>query len=131
MKQVVAEKKDFRVERMRGSGPGGQKRNKTDSCVRITHVPTGLSEYCCETKSQHQNMKLAFTRLATRVVSEIVPRQVADRYAGGHKVIRSYNEQDDRVVDHETGDRFSFKQTIGKGDMGPIIESRSHGKLGI
>ena len=78
---TIASRNDFKVERMRGSGPGGQKRNKTDSCIRITHIPTGLSEYCCETKSQHQNLKTAFTRLAVRVVDAIMPQKTHIRFA--------------------------------------------------
>ena len=90
IRESLATKKDFRVETMRGKGPGGQKRNKTDSCVRITHIPTGLAEYCCETKSQHQNRTTAFRRLAKRVVKELIPDAVAPRYAAGNEVVRVY-----------------------------------------
>lgn len=61
-------KKDFVVETFRGSGAGGQKRNKTDSCVRITHPDSGAVGYCCETPSQHQNKRKAFERLTESTV---------------------------------------------------------------
>jgi len=56
-------KKDLRVEMLRGSGKGGQNRNKRDTCVRITHVESGVVGYACDERSQAQNKKLAFRRL--------------------------------------------------------------------
>lgn len=55
---------DFTVQTFKGRGPGGQKRNKTDSCVRIIHKESGAIGECCEQKSQIQNKKIAFERLA-------------------------------------------------------------------
>lgn len=122
-KTTVATRKDFRVETMRGSGPGGQKRNKTDSCVRITHIQTGLSEYCCETKSQHKNREIAFKRLAPRVVEKMFPKHKVKRFSAGNEVIRSYHEPNNRVTDSVAG-KFSYAHTVGKGDMSVIIEAR-------
>lgn len=56
-------KKDFKIETMRGSGAGGQHRNKTDSAVRITHVESGASSYCCDNRKQSINKKAAFRQL--------------------------------------------------------------------
>lgn len=130
-KLFSATKKDFRVETMRGKGPGGQKRNKTDSCVRITHIESGMSEYCCETKSQHQNRAKAFRRLAKRLVAKYCESERRERYAAGNTTIRTYHEPDDRVTDMETGSQFSYRRTVGKGDLAAVIEDRASRKLSV
>ena len=56
-------KDDFSIETMRGSGPGGQHRNKTDSAVRITHKPSGTVSSCCDSRSQRFNKTEAFKKL--------------------------------------------------------------------
>lgn len=60
-------KKDFRVETYRGTGPGGQHRNKTDSCVRITHIESSAVAQACESRHQAENKKAAFNRLLSTV----------------------------------------------------------------
>jgi protein subunit release factor B len=59
--------KDCRVRRSRGSGPGGQHRNVTESRVELLHGPSGLRVVCDETRSQHQNLELALERLKARL----------------------------------------------------------------
>jgi peptide chain release factor len=69
--QPVAEshfdRSDVRFETMRASGPGGQHVNRTESAVRVTHVPSGLQATASEERSQHRNRKLALARLAARL----------------------------------------------------------------
>lgn len=62
---------DCRLDTFRGPGPGGQKRNKTSSSVRLTHEPTGLTATAGEERSQLQNRKHALERLRRRVVIEL------------------------------------------------------------
>jgi len=62
-KILTLSRKDFRVDTFRGSGPGGQHRNKTDSAVRITHTESGAVSESKTEKSQHQNRKKAFHKL--------------------------------------------------------------------
>ncbi|BDV43301.1 hydrolase [Geotalea uraniireducens] len=60
---VEIKESDLRVEYYRGSGPGGQHRNVTESCVRIRHLPTGIVVQACEHRSQARNRELALARL--------------------------------------------------------------------
>lgn len=98
---------DVRVETFRGSGPGGQHRNKTDSAVRATHVPTGIVATCQRGRSQHQNREAALGVLAVRVAAHHAAQDVslssAPAAAFGQR-IRSYVLNPSQLVaDHRTG----------------------------
>lgn len=110
---------EFRVETMRGSGPGGQKRNKTDSCVRITHIPTGLSAYNCDTPSQHRNRAAAFRVLADRLVDYYFA--APEEEARSTEEVRSYKEGG--MVTDSTGFKTPFKTVMKKG-MDEVIYQR-------
>lgn len=105
-------KKDFRVDTFRGSGPGGQHRNKVETAVRITHIPSGLSSTSTVHKSQYQNKVEAFRKLANLIVNTFHNDKV--EHERSDKVIRSYSEKTDTVTDHVTGEKYSYKHTIGK-----------------
>jgi RF-1 domain len=62
---------DCRFEAFRGSGPGGQKRNKTSSAVRLTHAPSGLSVIAGESRSQHRNRQVAIERLRHKIALSV------------------------------------------------------------
>lgn len=62
--------KDVRFEAMRAGGPGGQHVNRTESAIRVTHVPTGLQAVASEERSQHRNRKLALARLAQKLAGQ-------------------------------------------------------------
>jgi peptide chain release factor 1 len=99
----------------RGSGPGGQNRNKTESCVIATHKQSGISVRIDNERSQHQNKATALKVLAARLYEQRRTSVVNERNASrkeqmgsgmrGDKV-RTYRTQDDQVVDHRTGKRW-------------------------
>lgn len=60
-------KDDFEIEFLRGSGKGGQNRNKRETAVRIRHAPSGQEVYCCDERSQKQNLTKAFKRIAEKM----------------------------------------------------------------
>lgn len=103
---------DVDITTTRGSGPGGQNRNKTESCVVATHRPSGLQVRIDNERSQHQNKAMAYKVLAARlydvekqridVVREKERRDQAGTGQRGDKV-RTYRMQDDQVTDHRTG----------------------------
>lgn len=59
-------KNDFKIERTKGSGKGGQNRNKRETAIRITHKETGISSYCADQRNQHQNLTKAFKNLINK-----------------------------------------------------------------
>jgi peptide chain release factor 1 len=103
---------DVTIETARGSGPGGQKRNKTESCVIVTHKATGLAVRIDNERSQSQNKAMAMKVLAARLyeadrervrqAKEADRKQQVGTGQRGDKV-RTYRTQDDQVTDHRTG----------------------------
>lgn len=88
----VVDINDVRVDTFRASGPGGQHRNKTDSAVRLTHLPSGVVVTATESRSQHQNRSVAFTRL-----SELLAEQRSqDAHARGNE------QRQEALTEHRT-----------------------------
>lgn len=121
-----ATRKDFRVETMRSSGPGGQNVNKLETKVRITHTATGLRAECGEERSQHANKQRAFQKLCELLVKHYTRDMEAQRMlmeAAAH-AIRTYHEPDNRVVDKACSERWTYKETVGKSDISGPLEAR-------
>ena len=118
-----ARRKDFRVDTFKSGGKGGQHQNKTDSGVRITHIETKLFAESRSNRSQHQNRKIAFRRLAQKLVKHVLDKEARAKIIS-NEIIRSYNEPDNRVKDHESKYQQSFDEVMD--DIGPMIEARRH-----
>lgn len=115
---------DIKVFTTRDSGPGGQHRNTTDSCVVMRHLPTGI-EAKAATKSQHQNRRDARSMLEARVRAEIENRRVRDVTSRRRELvgsgmrgdkIRTYRVKDQRVIDHLSGKSASLPKVL-KGSL--------------
>ena len=122
---------DLRTDTYRASGAGGQHVNKTDSAVRITHVPTGTVVSCQTERSQHQNRDNAMKLLRAKMYELEVQKRNAEKQAmedskadiGWGSQIRSYVLDDSRVKDLRTGVETSNTQAVLDGDIDRFIEA--------
>ena len=123
---------DLRIDIYRASGAGGQHVNKTESAVRITHIPTGTVVTCQDERSQHKNKARAMKVLASRILAAERERQnnelSADRKAqvgSGDRSerIRTYNFPQGRVTDHRIGLTLYKLDKIMNGDIEEIIDA--------
>lgn len=125
MKKLIftASKKDFRIDTFASGGPGGQHQNKTQSGVRITHIPTGLSSESRETRNQGKNKKLAWTRLCKKLIQR-VKNDLYTQFEKPTETIRTYHEPDNRVKDHASGEIKPYKEVVFGDAYGSLIEAR-------
>jgi peptide chain release factor 1 len=122
---------DLRIDVMRASGAGGQSVNRTESAVRITHLPTGIVVYCQEGKSQHSNrdrgMKILFSRLKQleeeKARQEASDARLAQIGTGDRSErIRTYNFPQTRITDHRIGLTIHSLPDVMGGAFDPLIE---------
>jgi protein subunit release factor A len=121
-----ATKNDFIVETFRSGGPGGQHQNKTDSGVRIIHKATGLRAESREYRSQYQNKKIAFRRLATLILQTL---KGPKNNTINTEIIRTYHKPDNRVKDHFSGYMSSYDNVVENRNIGPMLEARLMEKI--
>ncbi len=123
---------DLRIDTYRASGAGGQHINKTDSAVRITHIPTGTVVECQEERSQHKNKARAMSWLAARL--EQAKRDVADAATASMRRdlvgtgdrserIRTYNFPQGRMTDHRINLTLYKLDAIMQGDMNELLDA--------
>ncbi|NKE68933.1 peptide chain release factor 1 [Ramlibacter sp. RBP-2] len=122
---------DLRIDTYRASGAGGQHVNKTDSAVRITHIPTGIVAECQDDRSQHRNKAKAMQVLAARIKekerSERAAREAATRkglIGSGDRSdrIRTYNFPQGRVTDHRINLTLYKLQFVMEGELDEMVE---------
>ncbi len=123
---------DLTIETHRASGAGGQHVNKTDSAVRITHVPTGISVNCQDGRSQHANRDTAMQLIRARVYeayqrekdeAEGAERRAKIGTGDRSEKIRTYNYPQNRVTDHRIGFTLNQLDRIVEGKLADVIEA--------
>ncbi len=122
---------DLKVDTYRSSGAGGQHVNKTDSAIRITHLPSGLVVECQDERSQHKNRARAMALLASRLLAREQEKQQSQtaearrlQVGSGDRSerIRTYNFPQGRLTDHRINLTLYSLNDIVEGDLDPVIE---------
>ena len=128
--EIEIDKSDLRVDTFRASGAGGQHVNKTDSAVRLTHLPSGLVVECQDERSQHKNKARALALLQARLMENAKNEQSSERakerktlVGSGDRSekIRTYNFPEGRVTDHRINLTVHRLQQIMAGELDMIL----------
>jgi peptide chain release factor 1 len=123
---------DIRIDTYRASGAGGQHINKTDSAVRITHLPTGIVVECQDDRSQHKNKAQAMKVLATRIKdvqlraqqsSEAATRKSLVGSGDRSERIRTYNFPQGRITDHRINLTLYKLEAVMEGDLDELTQT--------
>jgi peptide chain release factor 2 len=122
---------DLRIDVYRASGAGGQHVNRTESAVRITHIPSGVVVQCQNDRSQHKNKATAMKQLKSKLYELEVQKRNVDQQAledtksdiGWGSQIRSYVLDQSRIKDLRTGMEIGNTQAVLDGDLDPFIEA--------
>ncbi len=129
---VVLNPAEMRIDTFRASGAGGQHVNKTDSAIRITHLPTGIVVECQDDRSQHKNKARALSVLAARIKDQQLRAQQAKEAATRKSLIgsgdrseriRTYNFPQGRVTDHRIGLTLHKIAAIMDGDLDELTSA--------
>lgn len=122
---------DLRVDTYRASGAGGQHVNKTDSAVRITHIPTGIVVACQDERSQHKNRAKAMKILQARMLAAQKEKHEAEQSQKRKEMVgsgmrsekvRTYNFPQNRVTDHQVEVTLKKLDMVMEGDLDEIID---------
>lgn len=132
MEDVNINRSDLKIDTFRSSGAGGQHVNKTESGVRITHIPTGVVVECTEGRSQHSNKEIAEQRLYQKIY-EMQQEKLRSTIASQRKSlvgsgdrsekIRTYNFPQNRVTDHRVDLTLYNLDQVMEGDLDKIVEA--------
>jgi peptide chain release factor 1 len=130
--EIEIDPNDLRIDVYRSTGPGGQSVNTTDSAVRITHVPTGVTVAMQDEKSQIQNRARAMQVLRARLYeqerskreAELAKERKAQVGSGGRSdKIRTYNYKENRVTDHRIGLTLYKLDRVLLGDLDALVDA--------
>ena len=131
VEEVKISTQDLRVDTYRASGAGGQHINKTDSAVRLTHLPTGIVVECQDERSQHKNRARAMSLLKARLLAAEREKQEKEQAATRRRLIgsgdrseriRTYNFPQGRVTDHRINLTLYKLDHIMAGSLDQVID---------
>ncbi len=131
IEQIEVDPNDLRVDTYRASGAGGQHVNKTDSAIRLTHLPTGIVVECQDERSQHKNRARAMGLLQARLLAAEQEKQQTEQAQTRRSLvgsgdrserIRTYNFPQGRATDHRINLTLYKLDEILQGNLDPIIE---------
>ncbi len=126
---------DLRIDTYRASGAGGQHVNKTESAIRITHLPSGVVVECQDERSQHKNRAKAMSLLASRLLSSAQESQHREQASARKSLvgsgdrserIRTYNYPQGRVTDHRINLTLYKLDEVMQGDLNPVVQPLIH-----
>lgn len=129
---IELNKADLRIDTFRASGAGGQHVNKTDSAIRITHIPTGVVVECQEERSQHKNRAKALGLLASRLQQAQLEKEQAAQASTRKSLvgsgdrserIRTYNYPQGRITDHRINLTLYKLNEVMQGDLDEVLNS--------
>lgn len=130
--EIEIRNEDLHIDVMRAGGPGGQHQNKTESGVRITHLPSGIVVNCRDERSQHKNKTKALRILRTRLYDQIHEEARSQRDQARRTLIgsgdrsqriRTYNFPQNRVTDHRIGLTLYNLDQVVQGDLNGLTEA--------
>ncbi|WP_422926807.1 peptide chain release factor 1 [Singulisphaera sp. PoT] len=126
---IIIRNEDLQIDVMRAGGPGGQHQNKTESGVRITHLPSGIVVNCRDERSQHKNKAKAMRILRSRLFDQVEEKARSERAEARRTLIgsgdrsqriRTYNFPQNRVTDHRIGLTLYNLDRVILGDLSPL-----------
>jgi len=123
-------REDLKIDWFSGTGAGGQHRNKHQNCCRMTHIPTGIMVTAQEERSRDQNQRVAFKRLADKLIPIMKQEVQKERYAAPEERVRTYHEPQDRVTDHRLQGQWTYTDVLEGNGLEEIIQAlrRINGK---
>jgi len=129
--EIDINKSDLRIDTFRASGAGGQHVNKTDSAIRLTHLPSGIVVECQDERSQHKNKARAMSLLQAKLLDQAQSEQQQEESDARRKLvgsgdrsekIRTYNYPQGRVTDHRIKLTLYNLNEIMAGDLGAVVQ---------
>lgn len=124
MRELHLTEKDFKLDWFSGTGAGGQHRNKTQNCCRITHIETGLTAVGQTERSRVANQAKAFKHLVSKLMAHYAEQDKPVRFKISSEVIRNYHAERNEVLDKASNFRQTYTEVVEKGEIAKMVSAR-------